>query len=536
MLPAPAQLYACPHCGNKKAMFSMMSCNTFGGTLWSDGRSIYPMRPTISAIQKCESCGSYSLFSQWKECGCDKDNYNGTTGNLTYEESREAYLQLMESGCYDNKDILTICLEYIHAYNDHFRRDKDSPKENDDILLFMGATENAIKRLGKDSDSRITKGELHRERREFDEAREILLAVLNDKNKWVVEPMLYHCNQSDSTPFLLIENGRNIDWSKNPNYEAIVKAAVLRKRQKMDEDAAAFINTLHEKRREHVDTDCAGGVYEDSCRTLLKILDECPSHYEIGHGTQHIAEFAAYRNNNLKSIDFPSSIKSIGARAFWGCKNLEGYSYNGFGMRIISIGPEAFMNCKKLDGFSASFLTNVRFIGRGAFSGMDNLKEIELPKGLAEIPEFCFGCDDALPTVKIPSTVNYIGEGAFFFSGITEITIPDTVSRIGDFVFSTCKKLVNVKLSKSLKELPLRTFAMCESLLSIEIPSGVEKIGERCFEDTPSLKIVRFRGKVKSISSSAFKESGIETIEVPWYLKEYYKKMFHNLTVKTKWS
>ena len=534
MLPAPAQLYACPHCGKKKAMFSMMSCNTFGGTLWSDGRSIYPMRPTISAIQKCESCSSYSLFSQWKECGCDKDNYNGTTGNLTYEESREAYIQLMESDCYNDKDILTICLEYIHAYNDHFGRDKDSPKENDDIVLFMGATENAIKRLGNDIDSLITKGELHRERKEFDEAREILRQVHNDKNRWVVEPMLYFCNQSSSSLFLLIDNGRNIDWSKSPNYEVIVKGDLLHKREVRNKQASDFIETLHEKRRENIDVDSAGGVYEDRGRTLLKILDECFSHYEIMQGTQHIAEFAAFRNLNLKSVDFPTSIRSIGARAFWGCKNLEGYSYSAFGTKIISIGPEAFMNCKKLEGFSPTFLENVRFIGRGAFSGMDRLKEIGFPEGLLEIPEFCFGCDEALLTVKIPSTIISIGEGAFFCSGITDISIPDTVSVMGDFVFSTCKKLVNVKLSKSLKELPKRTFAMCESLLSIEIPSGVEKIGERCFEDTPSLKIVRFRGKVKSISSSAFKDSGIEIIEVPWYLKGYYKKMFPNLTIKTR--
>lgn len=395
----------------------MMSCNIFGGTLWSDGKSVYPMRPRISTIQLCETCGRYSLFSEWKEKGYDNDNMNGTLGTLTYKESKEAYIQLMESGCYDDEDILTICLEYIKAYNDHYRRSEDAPKENDDLVLFMGAIENAIKRLGNDADSLITKGELHRERGEFDEACEILLAVRNDKNQWVVEPMLYHCNQSNSKPFLLVENGRNIDWSKSPNYETIVNASIIEKRQQLDEEAINFINTLHENKREKVDADRAGGVYEDSGRTLLKILDECPTHYEIMRGTQHVAEYAAYRNNNLKSIDLTSSIRSIGARAFWGCKNLEGYSYNAFGMKITSIGPEAFMNCKKLERLSASFLANVRFIGRGAFSGMDNLKEIELPKGLAEIPEFCFGCDEALPTVKIPSTVNYIGDGAFFFFG-----------------------------------------------------------------------------------------------------------------------
>lgn len=536
MIPAPAQLYACPHCGKKKAMFSMMSCNTFGGTLWSDGKRIYPMRPAISPIQKCESCGSYSLFSEWKERGCDNDNYNGTTGHLTYKEARKAYVQLMESGCYDDKDILVICLEYIHAYNDHFKREPDSPKEGDDYDLFMGATENAIKRLGSDSDSRITKGELHRERREFNDAREILLAVLNDKNKWVVEPMLYHCNQSDSTPFLLVENGRNVDWSKNPNYEAIVKAAALEKRQKIDEDAASFITTLHEKRRENVDSDCAGGVYEDSGRTLLKILDECPSHYEIMRGTQHIAEYAAYRNNNLKSIDFPTSIKSIGARAFWGCKNLDGYSYNAFGMKIVSIGPEAFMNCKKLEGFSASFLANVRFIGRAAFSGMDSLKEIEFPEGLTAIPEFCFGCDQSLVNLIIPSTVTAIGEGAFFCSGLTVMNLPDNVEKFGNFIFSTCKNLERVHLPKSLKEIPERTFSFCESLSELEIPSKVKSIQKLAFQGTKSLKTIRFRGRVKRIDPEAFNESSCEVVEVPWYLKGYYKKLLPNLTIKARWN
>ena len=158
MLPGPAQLYACPHCGKKKAMFSMMSCNTFKGTLWSDAKSVYPMQPRISTIQLCESCGQYSLFSEWKEKGYDKDNMNGTLGTLKYKESKEAYIRLMEYGRYDDEDILIICLEYIKAYNDYYRRSDEAPKENDDFVLFMGATENAIKRLGNDADSLITKG------------------------------------------------------------------------------------------------------------------------------------------------------------------------------------------------------------------------------------------------------------------------------------------------------------------------------------------------------------------------------------------
>lgn len=384
MLPGPAQLYACPHCGKKKAMFTMLSCNTFGVTLWSDGRSIYPMRPSLSLIQRCESCNSYSLLSEWKECGCDKNNFHGTTGKLTYEETKEAYFKFKESGRYDNDDILAISLEYIKSYNDRFKREQDSPEDKDDFALFIEATDIAIKLLGTDSDSLITKSELYRERKDFNSARETLLSAHNEKNSWVVEPMLFFCNRFDSTPFLLVKDGEKIDWSQKPNYRSIVNGELVGKRDKINEEALAFIATLHEKRRETIEAGSDGGIYENKGRTLTKILDNCPAHYEISRGTEHIAEYAAYRNFNLKSVDFPSSIHSIGARAFWGCKNLQGYVYKAFGANIVLIGDEAFMNCKKLEGFSGIFLKSVRFIGRGAFSGMDSLKEIGLPEGLLE--------------------------------------------------------------------------------------------------------------------------------------------------------
>lgn len=513
----------------------MMSCNTFWGTLWSDGKIIYPMCPTISEIQRCESCGSYSLFSEWETCGCDKHNYNGTTGDLTYEESREAYIQLMESDSYDDKDIITICLEYIYAYNDHFRRREDSPSENDDFLLFMGATENAIKRLGDDADSLIIKGELHRERKEFSEAREYLQQARDDSNSWIVEPMLYFCNHFDSMPFLIVKDGKCIDWDKISYFSAIVEGKLVGKRGKRYKEAAAFIETLHEKRHEDIFVDNAGGIYEDNVGILLKILDDCQEYYQIPKGTQRIAENACYMNLNLKSVTFPSSIKSIGARAFCGCKNLQSYSLMTE-MEITSIGDEAFMNCKKLESFNSAFLQNVRSIGRGAFLGMDSLTKIELPESFTEIPEYCFGCDYALKSVNIPLSVKYIGEGAFFFAGITNLVLPDSVTMIGNGVFSLCKKLTDVKLPKFLKKIPERTFSLCKSLPYIEISSMVEEIGDLCFQDTPSLKTIRFRGKVKHISNTAFEDSGIETIIVPWHLQSHYRKLFPHTSIKASWQ
>lgn len=239
MTPGIARFYACPHCGKKKAMFSMLSYNTFDETLWSDARRFNPMCYTLSVIQRCDACNTYSLLSEWKEGDYDRDNYNGTTGQLTYEETKEAYLNLTASRRYENRDILIICLEYVRSYNDQFRREGYSPVGEEisregaaDLALFMKATDEAIKLLpGNKTDYLILKAELYRERGDFESAREFLMKAYIKRHRWVIEPMLYFCNRSDSAPFLLIEKGRNIDWSQSPDYESIVKDEVAGNRE-----------------------------------------------------------------------------------------------------------------------------------------------------------------------------------------------------------------------------------------------------------------------------------------------------------------
>jgi len=334
------------------------------------------------------------------------------------------------------------CIHYADPTFSIFKG-KLSDEENDDLVLFMNASDEAIKLLGNDSDSLIIKAELYRERGDFKSAREILLSAYNKSNSWVVEPMLYFCNRFDKTLFLLIKDGQKIDWCQCPNFESTVKGELIGKREKIDEESD-------------------GGINENSGRTLLRILDNSPARYEISRGTEHIAEYAAYRNFHLKSVCFPSSVRSIGARAF------------------------------------------------------------------------CFCCDDSLTSVDIPQSVSTIGKGAFFCSGITEIQLPDSVKDLGDFIFSTCKKLKRIQLPKYITRIPRRTFSFCESLTHIEVPSKVKSIGERAFEGTSALKSIRFRGKVNKISPSAFKDSSIETIFVPWYLQKHYKRLLPHVRLNFK--
>lgn len=94
--------------------------------------------------------------------------------------------------------------------------------------------------------------------------------------------------------------------------------------------------------------------------------------------------------------------------------------------------------------------------------------------------------------VVIPDGVTKISGHAFEVEysenpNITKVTIPDSVTEIGECAFSGCVNLAEAKLPKGITEIPIQTFANCKSLKSIDIPNGVELIASSAFEDCAEL-------------------------------------------------
>ena len=90
--------------------------------------------------------------------------------------------------------------------------------------------------------------------------------------------------------------------------------------------------------------------------------------------------------------------------------------------------------------------------------------------------------------ITIPSEIEEIpvvelGENAFRFNNkdIVSIFIPDSIKKLGDYVFSGCESLKYVELSKNLSELPNYCFSYCSAFEQFEIPSQIKKIGQGAF-------------------------------------------------------
>ena len=112
--------------------------------------------------------------------------------------------------------------------------------------------------------------------------------------------------------------------------------------------------------------------------------------------------------------------------------------------------------------------------------------------------------DITIPSKLSDKTVTRIGNGAFKNSGITGVTIPDSVTSIGDEAFMSCKKLTSVTIPSSVTSIGENAFCWCESLTSVTIPNGVKKISEMLFYGCESLTSVTIPDGVTSIGRFAF--------------------------------
>ena len=134
------------------------------------------------------------------------------------------------------------------------------------------------------------------------------------------------------------------------------------------------------------------------------------------------------------------------------------------------------------------------------------MKEITIPGSVTSIGNNAFLRCDGLTNVTIPEGVTSIGNNAFrYCTGLTQITIPKSVTSIGDYAFSFCTGLTQITIPESVTSIGVGAFAECSSLKEITIPEGVTSIGDRAFESCHSLKEITIPEGVTSIGNNAFR-------------------------------
>jgi len=175
-------------------------------------------------------------------------------------------------------------------------------------------------------------------------------------------------------------------------------------------------------------------------------------------------------------------------------------------LKKVSALALALVMCLSLMSVSASAADGDFVIEDGVlteYNGSD--ANVTIPGSVTAIGDYAFyGCE-SLTSVTIPASVKSIGESAFAYCGnLTSAPIPYSVQSIGTFAFEGCAGLTSVTVPNGVKTISDNAFADCTGLTSVTIKYGVKAINNDAFHGCTGLTEMTIPGSVESIGSSAF--------------------------------
>ena len=160
---------------------------------------------------------------------------------------------------------------------------------------------------------------------------------------------------------------------------------------------------------------------------------------------------------------------------------------------------------------------NVTEIGSSAFTNCSGLTSVTIPNSVTSIGNYAFSGCSGMTSITIPNSITSIGVAAFQDCGsLTSAIIPNSVTFIGTHVFYNCSSLKSVTISNRVKEIGYMAFDSCKALESVIIGNSVISIGEFAFTNCSSLSSVVIPNSVTSIGDAAFSDcSSLSSVTIP---------------------
>lgn len=187
----------------------------------------------------------------------------------------------------------------------------------------------------------------------------------------------------------------------------------------------------------------------------------------------------------LTALDLPDNLTTIGEEAFYACSGLTEITLPA---GLTDLGDYAFEGCQALtridvaDGNTAYESRDGVLFTKGAdtlvkFPDSSQLTSYRLPDETTTIAPWAFVNASGLKSLEL-NRVQTIGDDAFYYcTGLTELVIPEGVTKLGGSMFGYCTGLTSFTIPDSVTELGEYCFVNCTGIKDMTIPASVKTIG-----------------------------------------------------------
>ena len=320
-------------------------------------------------------------------------------------------------------------------------------------------------------------------------------------------------------------------------------------------------------------------LYEDL--TEVNIVPEV-TYQGTTYPVTQIATSAFSDCANIKKATIPTTVTTMGYRAFENCISLNNVNWNAisinntcysvfdgcsnlskvvFGQNVKQIPANLFRGVNSLS--TIIFPSELREIGRGAFDDTawyNNQPEglvyagtvaykykgtapanINIKSGTLGIADYCFDRDDSygsrsIINVVLPESVTHLGSFSFYHCDNLQSINLENVTYVGGYAFSSCSLTqVNIGTSASSTNVDIvigsNAFYECSELVNVSIGEGRATIGGSAFEKCVKLKNLPLPSTVKAIGDKAFSGcTSLENLSLPDSLTSIGESAFYNCT------
>ncbi len=249
----------------------------------------------------------------------------------------------------------------------------------------------------------------------------------------------------------------------------------------------------------------------------------------IGENVSYIGEYAFDNCTSLEEVTIPEKVEWMGSVVFSGCTKLTKVNYNaiscndyqechpfGNSLSTVIIGDKVeiiparlFSSCSKLSSVTFTNPDKLKYIGSQAFdstpwySSLPSGEVIYIgkiayaykkAKGAVDIKDGTTALagdifrNAYIESIKLPNTLQIIGEWAISGNYLDSINIPESVSSIMSCGLSGSRNLKTILFPEGLDSIAPYTLNGCINIEMINIPASVKTIGKEAFSACPKLK------------------------------------------------